>query len=843
MALVPRNAGSHVSVQLMAYVGRVLSKHSHHPSAFWVCTFINLEGAAAGGRPMLFRSTSLQPIQGFYTAPHTVRVRSPHGNVLSSDAFARGVIRSGTDYAVYAGIDRHGADAKDAPVRMEGLDIAFYKGRSRYHTKWDGPSFTAGGEQSLWAMVEVARGVGAGLLGQKPDSKRTHAGVYFDLFKSAMVSFRLRSLLTFNVVALVVGPIVIVFLWVIAGVIGSDNPPPVPPKQAPPHSAYTAPAGSTSASHAETGGRPPARTFGSQDDTRSADGETLWSKMKGILVAIWKQASFWIALVITIVFQGLLVWGYVALNPFTVYTRPYLVLLSTFSLAYLSVVLILKLAFPSSPVKHATITREREKTTILIHLHFLAWVALLISTIFIAKARIGGVYVVTAWYIGVWGASVVGILQRLIGGSEDDEKKGKKRARRSSSTSSSSSSDSEHEAPRGTERTPLLGGRSSNGSAKSKQDKHDEGGAIGWWLVQVLLSVPMFVLLVGQIATILLDSMSQGIADGSSAVTVYAAISAVSILLVLPIAPFSPKLHQGLTWLALLTFFVTTAYLWLVFPFTHDDPFKVFFQQRVKLNPDTVFLGPSNSTSTQATHKITTLLTGSPVYVRSVLPYLPSSRGKDVNCTKDLLRQGLTTCAWDSGKRLQPGPGGKDPWGWWPGASDDTTKAISSTSEDAYIKADITRTSWASARITVLGRNTRNCRIYFDPPSESGVKVVRYTVEGGTTGMQPGYPVDLDTGLKELRLWSRTWDRTFVVDIDWEPTKLGDTSDEDGKLSGKIACEWAEYQSGMVDNGSLGFDEQPKIPALEEVLTFLPEWAVVTKAADGLVEAWVPFVV
>lgn len=65
---------------------------------------------------------------------------------------------------------------------MEGLDIAFYKGRSRYHTKWDSPSFTEGGERSLWAMIEVARGVGAGLLGQEPDGKRAHhnAGVYFD---------------------------------------------------------------------------------------------------------------------------------------------------------------------------------------------------------------------------------------------------------------------------------------------------------------------------------------------------------------------------------------------------------------------------------------------------------------------------------------------------------------------------------------------------------------------------------------------------------------------------------------------------------------------------------------
>lgn len=329
------------------------------------------------------------------------------------------------------------------------------------------------------------------------------------------------------------------------------------------------------------------------------------------------------------------------------------------------------------------------------------------------------------------------------------------------------------------------------------------------------------------------------------AFTVYVAIAALSVLLVLPIAPFSPKLHQGLTWLALLSFFSTTAYLWLVFPFTHDDPFKVFFLQRVQLNPNSVFLDSSDAAQIQAAPKTTTLLTASPVFLHSVLPYLPSSRGKDLNCTQDLIRPGLLTCEWESGRKLQPSPGGKDPWGWWREDANSTGGAdVSTVGSDAYIKADITRTSWASARITVLGRNTRNCRIYFDSPADSGVKVVRYIVEGGSTGMQPGYPVDLDKGLKELRLWSRTWDRTFVVDIDWEPTRIGDTTEDDGTLSGKIACEWAEYESGMVDNGSIWpWDgrEQPKIPALEEVLAFLPEWATVTKAADGLVEAWVPF--
>ena len=87
------------------------SRFWQHPWSNITTTFVNLEGAAAGGRPMLFRSTSLEPIQAYYTVPHRLRVRNPHGNILSSDAFARGVIRSGTDYSVYAGIDRHGPGA------------------------------------------------------------------------------------------------------------------------------------------------------------------------------------------------------------------------------------------------------------------------------------------------------------------------------------------------------------------------------------------------------------------------------------------------------------------------------------------------------------------------------------------------------------------------------------------------------------------------------------------------------------------------------------------------------------------------------------------------------------
>jgi hypothetical protein len=55
---------------------------------------------------------------------------------------------------------------KNAPLRsgMQGLDLAFYKGRSRYHTRYDTVPYTTGGEKSLWSMMEVAKGSGIELL-------------------------------------------------------------------------------------------------------------------------------------------------------------------------------------------------------------------------------------------------------------------------------------------------------------------------------------------------------------------------------------------------------------------------------------------------------------------------------------------------------------------------------------------------------------------------------------------------------------------------------------------------------------------------------------------------------
>lgn len=141
------------------------------------CCFIPTR-AAFLSRPFLFRSTSFEVLKFFRSAPHI------HADVLSQDAWDRGVIRSDTDYSVYAApgarnVSRFSTD--DATViadghgyqgsggGMQGADIAFYRSRSRYHTMDDSIRGMGdeGGMRSLWALMELLRFVGDAMLNTK----------------------------------------------------------------------------------------------------------------------------------------------------------------------------------------------------------------------------------------------------------------------------------------------------------------------------------------------------------------------------------------------------------------------------------------------------------------------------------------------------------------------------------------------------------------------------------------------------------------------------------------------------------------------------------------------------
>jgi hypothetical protein len=104
-------------------------------------------------------------------------VPHPHTSALFADAFAQGVIRSQTDYAVYAAprvqsyLSSHDELVSNLAHKspgggMRGADISYYKNRGRYHTPEDSVRGMGedGARRALWASMEVMRGAGAALL-------------------------------------------------------------------------------------------------------------------------------------------------------------------------------------------------------------------------------------------------------------------------------------------------------------------------------------------------------------------------------------------------------------------------------------------------------------------------------------------------------------------------------------------------------------------------------------------------------------------------------------------------------------------------------------------------------
>ena len=64
---------------------------------------------------------------------------------------------------------------------MEGVDLAFYKNRALYHTKFDSLTYAEGGRRSLQAMIEAVRYGGLEML-NAPIAHRDGRkdSVYFD---------------------------------------------------------------------------------------------------------------------------------------------------------------------------------------------------------------------------------------------------------------------------------------------------------------------------------------------------------------------------------------------------------------------------------------------------------------------------------------------------------------------------------------------------------------------------------------------------------------------------------------------------------------------------------------
>ena len=295
---------------------------------------------------------------------------------------------------------------------------------------------------------------------------------------------------------------------------------------------------------------------------------------------------------------------------------------------------------------------------------------------------------------------------------------------------------------------------------------------------------------------------------------VYAPISLLSFLIVLPLAPFVHRVHRLLTVIALFIFIVSTTYVWLAPPFTTPNAcMKVFFTQKVDL---------TNVTGAVSRPHLTRAITQLSViegYGARLTATLPSSwsnidDSEGEQCIANKLRRGLTTCEWPVPPALLPSiPSAKD------------------GEKGTWFVANVTRLGPASLHVEIEGIQTRACSISVD-----NHRIRRYrarTRQGGTTEISTGTPttwtpfeVPAEKEIHLLALWARGWGSKFDVEFDVDP----DTEQEQN-IAGRVSCMWNDGPGGA------------HIPALEEARGFLPEWAAVSKAADGLVEAASVFLV
>lgn len=301
-----------------------------------------------------------------------------------------------------------------------------------------------------------------------------------------------------------------------------------------------------------------------------------------------------------------------------------------------------------------------------------------------------------------------------------------------------------------------------DGHAIRKSEISEDYG-LGLWIFEFLFSVPIPVILLTQMTVMLLNALNQTLADGSPASTVYLSVSVLSTLIFVPFLPFVHKLHRAVPYIAIVVAIITILYNALAFPFSVNSPLKVFFQQTMDLD--------AGNNSIQ--------LTGvDPWLSNRIVPEIPSSWGTDHRCShRDSLRAGLPSCLWSG---LTPHITADDPSTW--------------------LSVNATQTAPGMGLISISGTQTRACRLYFDAPVSAA------SVRNATGEIQKEFPVDVDgDGITEVRLWSRSWGKVFEVSVAWDVQ----SGDEKG-LRGRAACEWAE---------------EGVIPAMEEVVSFLPKWA------------------
>lgn len=757
---------------------------SQHPMSRFTHTFLNLEGAGAGGRAALFRSTDTDITKAYKGARH------PLGNCGSGDAFKRGVIRSQTDYVIFNGL-----------LGLRGLDVAFLDPRARYHTNQDDTRHTS--VASLWHMLsaslttlETLSSDTSSTFDGKPNGKgkvpsgKGTTGVWFDLLGESFAVLQLRTLFALSITLLVVGPIVLLLLGVILSKVDKF---------------YLF---SSSKHHHHQEG----------DDSVPLQG--LRGMTRFPVVSLVASAAA-IALAVLVA----------RVNPYVVYSSPYAVWSMMLS-AWLSVAWFLSRTFDYFR------PTALHRTYSLLWMFLVDWVILVIVTVYEQRLKLAGDYFLVIYFAAVFLATAISFLELFglqrktiyadgLAAHEYGETPGS-RPRSSSSSKllapstderpsqdpmDAAEDDEDREEPADESTSLLRGSKRATFARKTSphQNPSEENTgppdekqarvfgfeqAWSWslptwtWLLQFLLLAVVPVILVGQIGLLLVTGTYQTLADGNPPLPVYLSIAVFSVLILAPLTPYLHRYTYHIPTFLFLALIGTLIYNIVAFPFSTNNRLKLFFQQKVDLD----------------TGINQVLLTGiGDPYLAEAINSLPSTAGQSRKCTPSTIRKGLTECAWHGipPEVVQRPPPELPPHHRY----------------SEWLTYHIFRApNTTEARIRLWGRNTRACKIEFSQP------ISDFTVDGA--GSDKRFQRVPEEGSKEVRLWSRTWEKEWTVRVKWQPQP----GSGDG-IDGRVVCLWSD------DN------EMGVIPALDEIRHFAPDWIAITKTGDGLVEGSKAFLV
>ncbi|KAL4941726.1 hypothetical protein BDV06DRAFT_193921 [Aspergillus oleicola] len=723
--------------------------YSQHPLSRLPHTFLNLEGAGAGGRAVLFRSSDAE-----VTAPY-MRSQHPFGSVLGSDGFKAGLVRSQTDYVVFEG-----------DMGLRGLDVAFLEPRARYHTDQDDTRHTS--MDSLWHMLSTAVATTEGLVSDSSDrfdgparhdgkvpSGTGHEAVWFDLYGSTFVLFRLHTLFALSVTLLVVAPLVLLVTSIILTKVDKM---------------YLF--------------RTSARPEGSLEvlPLYGDRGFIRFPFLLGVPTAVTVGLAYLLTKV----------------NPLIIHSSQYAVwsmMVSAWTFLAWFVSRVADFARPSAFHRVYTLTWT----------FVFMWILLVIATVYQDRWGMAGSYFIFFAFSGTFLATWISYLELFsLPRKSEYANQFNPASRRPSSYGSrlggtsdgDEEEDDDDETP--TESTSLLGSRQRTTfanyvrvSAETENHSETEGderridvygleqrwsaSLPKWlWVLQYLLSAPITLILVGPLALLLTSTLYQTGQDGSSSLFIYLAIAILTTILLNPVLPYIHRYTYHIPLFLLAVFIGTLIYNLIAFPFSDSNRLKLYFIQQVDLD----------------TGVNTASLTGVEPFVHDVAVGLPSAAGQNVTCE---ISGDRVKCSWAG---IPPHVVGDDkPLSEW--LSYEITKSTEKPNQ---------------AQITISGANTRACKLVFDTPIK--------TFHVADSAYDTRFPSSSPKGIKEIRLWSREWENTWTVDLEWFKSE----SEETTSLTGQVVCLWSDYnQSGA-------------IPALDEVRQYGPAWVAVSKVADGLVE-------